>query len=60
MKIKVSLGWLISSLLLFGLASSAPVLAHYLLSGFECLEDAAFLKIETCPIDKVHVYYRSD
>jgi hypothetical protein len=60
MKIKVSLGWLICSLILFVLASSAPFIAHYLLSRLECLEYAAFLKIETCPIDKVHIYYRSD
>jgi len=59
MKIKVGLGWLICSLL-FGPTSSASVPGHYLLPGLQCLEDATLLKVETCPIDKVHVYYHSD
>jgi len=31
-----------------------------LLSSLQCLEDAPLLKVEACPIDKVHVYYHSD
>jgi hypothetical protein len=44
MKIKASLRWLII-LLLIGLAFSASVLGHDLLSGLKSVEDAALLKV---------------
>ena len=44
MKIKVILGWLISFLLI-GLAFSASVVVHDLLSGLKRVEDAALLKV---------------
>ena len=59
MKIKASLGWLISFLPI-GLAFSASVLVHDFLSGLKCVEDAALLKVEAYSIDKVNVNYHSD